>query len=118
MSTYTHFRETWSLSDGKVFLTMPRPLKAVSPDPLGRRIRAGRQTQGLSLAEVAGEEYSTSLISQIERNKIEPSAESLKYLAEQLRLPLDELRHLAQQHRESEAESNQYLKVEEERSFA
>src|ERR1700686_4648925 len=97
---------------------MPRPLKIVSPDTLGGRIRAARQALGLSLSEVAGNSYSTSLISQIERNKIEPSAESLKYLAEQLRLPLDELRHLAQQHRESEAESNQYLKVEEERSFA
>ena len=61
---------------------MPRPLKNVSPDTLGGRIRAARQTLHLSLSEVAGQEYSTSLISQIERNKIEPSAGSLKYLAE------------------------------------
>ena len=97
---------------------MPRPLKIVSPDTLGGRIRAARQAQGLSLADVAGKHYSTSLISQIERNKIEPSADSLKYLAEQLHLPLEELSHLAQQHRESEAESHQYRKIEERRVLA
>ncbi|GAC1566678.1 MAG: hypothetical protein NVS3B14_10320 [Ktedonobacteraceae bacterium] len=97
---------------------MPRPLKMVSPDTLGGRIRAARQALGLSLSEVAGKNYSTSLISQIERNKIEPSAESLKYLAEQLHIPLDELTHLAQQHRETEAETHQYLKVEEQRVLA
>ena len=97
---------------------MPRPLKIVSPDTLGGRIRAARQAQGLSLADVAGKHYSTSLISQIERNKIEPSADSLKYLAEQLHLPLEELSHLAQQHRESEAETHQYRKIEEKRALA
>src|SRR5579872_3453112 len=97
---------------------MPRPLKMVPPDTLGGRIRAARQAQGLSLAEVAGEEYSTSLISQIERNKIEPSADSLKYLAKQLHLPLEELTHLAQQHRDSEAETHQYQKIEEKRILA
>src|SRR5579863_8613214 len=97
---------------------MPRPLKIVSPDTLGGRIRAARQAQGLSLAEVAGAEYSTSLISQIERNKIEPSADSLKYLAEQLHLPLEELSQLAQQHRETEAETHQFQKMEEKRVLA
>lgn len=97
---------------------MPRPLKVVSPDTLGGRIRAARQAQGLSLAEVAGKEYSTSLISQIERNKIEPSAESLKYLANRLHLPLEELAHLAQQHRDTEAESHLYQQIEEKRVLA
>ncbi|HVB74096.1 MAG TPA: helix-turn-helix transcriptional regulator [Ktedonobacteraceae bacterium] len=97
---------------------MPRPLKMVSPDTLGGRIRAARQALGLSLSEVAGKEYSTSLISQIERNKIEPSAESLKYLAGQLRLPLDDLMLLAQEHRDTEAETLQYTKIEEQRALA
>jgi transcriptional regulator with XRE-family HTH domain len=48
---------------------MPRPLKIVSPDTLGERFRATRQALSLSLAEVAGTNYSNSLISQIERNK-------------------------------------------------
>src|SRR5947209_20320022 len=94
---------------------MPRPLKNVSPDTLGGRIRAARQSLHLSLAEVAGQEYSTSLISQIERNKIEPSAGSLKYLAERLHLPLDELAILAKQHRESEVETHKYQKIEDQR---
>ena len=97
---------------------MPRPLKVVSPDTLGGRIRAARQAQGLSLAQVAAGEYSTSLISQIERNKIEPSTGSLKYLAGRLHLPLEELAHLAQQHRDTEAETQQYQKIEEKRVLA
>jgi transcriptional regulator with XRE-family HTH domain len=97
---------------------MPRPSKRVSPDTLGGRIRAARQNLRLSLKEVAGQKYSTSLISQIERNRVEPSQESLQYLADQLKLPLDELVVLAQQHRESEAEGSKYKASEEQRSQA
>jgi tetratricopeptide (TPR) repeat protein len=92
---------------------MPRPSKRVSPDTLGGRIRAARQDLRLSLAEVAGERYSTSLISQIERNRVDPSQESLSYLAERLKLPIEDLMALAQQHRESEAEVSRYKIYEE-----
>lgn len=85
---------------------MPRPSKHVSPDTLGGRIRAAREHLHLSLAEVADGRYSTSLISQIERNRIEPSPESLRHLAERLHLPFDELNTLAQQHREAASEAN------------
>src|SRR5437660_3621849 len=85
---------------------MPRPSKHVSPDTLGGRIRAAREHLHLSLAEVANGRYSTSLISQIERNRIEPSPESLRHLAERLQLPFDELNTLAQQHREAANEGN------------
>ena len=51
---------------------MPRPSKHVSPDTLGGRIRAAREHLQLSLADVAHGHYSTSLISQIERTRIEP----------------------------------------------
>jgi tetratricopeptide (TPR) repeat protein len=64
------------------------------------------------LADVAGERYSTSLISQIERNRVDPSPESLRYLAERLKLPVDELQNLARQHRESETEANLYREYE------
>jgi len=94
---------------------MPRPSKRVSPDTLGGRIRAARQDLHLSLAEVAGDRYSTSLISQIERNRVDPSQESLSYLAERLKLPIEDLMALAQQHRESEAESSKYKVYEEQR---
>jgi len=72
----------------------------------------------LSLKEVAGKRYSTSLISQIERNRVEPSQESLQYLADRLNLPLDELVVLAQQHRESEVEGSKYKAYEEQRMQA
>ena len=97
---------------------MPRPSKRVSPDTLGGRIRAARQTMRLSLKETAGQRYSTSLISQIERNRVEPSQESLQYLADRLNLPLDELVVLAQQHRETEAEGSKYKAYEEQRAQA
>lgn len=76
---------------------MPRPSKPVSPNTLGGRIRAARKSLQLSLAEVADGHYSTSLLSQIERNLIDPSAESLKFLADRLKLPFEDLDLLAQQ---------------------
>jgi len=87
---------------------MPRPPKHVPPDTLGGRIRAARAQLRLSLKHVAANRYSTSLLSQIERNRIEPSYESLQFLADQLQLPFDELLVLSQQHKESEIESRQY----------
>jgi tetratricopeptide (TPR) repeat protein len=97
---------------------MARPAKRVSPDTLGGRIRAARQSLHLSLADVANGRYSTSLISQIERNRVEPSPESLKFLAERLNLPLEDLMVLVQQQRESEAEANRYKENEEKWSQA
>jgi transcriptional regulator with XRE-family HTH domain len=86
---------------------MPRPSKQVSLETLGGRIRAARENLHLSLADVANGHYSTSLISQIERNRIEPSQESLRFLAERLELSLEDLAALAQQHRAREIEKQQ-----------
>src|SRR5438128_9323066 len=97
---------------------MPRPPKHVPPDTLGGRIRAAREGLHFSLAHVAAGRYSTSLISQIERNRVEPSQESLQFLAEQLQLPLEELQVLAQQQRESEVEARQYTVYQELRTEA
>lgn len=87
---------------------MPRPPQQVPPDTLGGRIRAARKKLRKSLAEVAGDRYSTSLLSQIERNKIEPSTESLHFLAVQLRLSFEELKLLAQRQKESEPSEARY----------
>ncbi len=92
---------------------MPRPSKQVSLETLGGRIRAARENLRLSLADVANGHYSTSLISQIERNRIEPSQESLRFLAERLELSLEDLATLAQQHREKEIQKNQDKSFEE-----
>jgi transcriptional regulator with XRE-family HTH domain len=94
---------------------MPRPSKRVSPDTLGGLIRSARQNLHLSLAEVAGVKYSTSLISQIERNRIDPSLESLQYLSERLKIPLEDLTTLAQQYRETEVEANRYKSLDDRR---
>lgn len=91
---------------------MPRPSKRVAPDTLGGRLRTARQNLHLSLADVAGHRYSTSLISQIERNRVDPSTDSLQYLAERLQLPFDDLQVLARQHRESETEATLYREYE------
>lgn len=91
---------------------MPRPSKRVAPDTLGGRLRTARQNLHLSLADVAANRYSTSLISQIERNRVDPSTESLQYLAERLQLPYEDLQVLARQHRESETEANLYREYE------
>src|ERR1700692_3511204 len=92
---------------------MPRPSKRVAPDTLGGRLRIARQNLHLSLAEVAGSKYSTSLISQIERNRVDPSTESLQYLAQRLHLSYEDLLVLARQHRESETEATLYKDYEE-----
>jgi tetratricopeptide (TPR) repeat protein len=92
---------------------MPRPPKHVPPDTLGGRIRAARESLNLSLASVAADRYSTSLISQIERNRVEPSRKSLEFLAEKLQLPLEDLEALARQQKESESEGSQYGVYEE-----
>jgi transcriptional regulator with XRE-family HTH domain len=92
---------------------MPRPSKQVSLETLGGRIRAARENLHLSLADVANGHYSTSLISQIERNRIEPSQESLRFLAERLKLSLEDLATLAQQHRTREIEKQQDKSFEE-----
>ncbi len=75
-------------------------------------MRTARQNMGLSLADVAGSRYSTSLISQIERNRVDPSTESLQYLADRLQLPYEDLQVLARQHRESETEAILYREYE------
>ncbi len=97
---------------------MPRPSKHVSPDTLGGRIRAAREDLHLSLADVAGSNYSTSLISQIERNRVDPSQGSLRYLAERLHLPFEDLEIWAQQHRKDEVEARQYKSYEDLRTEA
>ena len=97
---------------------MPRPSKHVSPDTLGGRIRAAREDLRLSLAEVASGHYSTSLISQIERNRVDPSRDSLRFLADRLKLSVDDLEVLAHQQRETEVEAHEYTSFDKLRSDA
>lgn len=97
---------------------MPRPPQQVPPETLGGLLRETRKRMCLSLAEVAGERYSTSLISQIERNRLEPSEESLHFLADKLDLSFEELCELAQQQKDSEDTTAQLKLYEDLRSKA
>jgi transcriptional regulator with XRE-family HTH domain len=74
---------------------MPRASKRLAPDTLGGRLRTARPNLHLSLVDVANHKYSISLLSQIECNHVDPSTESLLYLAECLQLPYDDLQVLA-----------------------
>ncbi|HEY3111603.1 MAG TPA: helix-turn-helix transcriptional regulator, partial [Chloroflexota bacterium] len=60
---------------------------------VGERLRRARlaRTPRMTLAELAGERLSISLISKIERGLVQPSLATLAYLAERLDLPLAEL---------------------------
>src|SRR5258707_12351269 len=96
---------------------MPRPSNCVSPSKWGGGIRSASQNLHLSLAEVKGKKYSTRLISQIERNPIDASEESLKYLAERLKLPFDNLMLLAQQYRGTGIEESKIKSLDEKRAL-
>ncbi|MDR7419546.1 MAG: helix-turn-helix transcriptional regulator [Armatimonadota bacterium] len=62
----------------------------VSPEeaPAGHRIRARRRELGLTQAELAGEEYTKSFISQLESGSAEPSLDTLRFLGRRLQLGL------------------------------
>ena len=55
---------------------------------LGERVRALRTAAGLTQTELAGERFSKEYVSQIERGKTRPTAETLSWLA--ARLSVDE----------------------------
>lgn len=56
---------------------------------IGERIKAARIERGLKQAELAGDEFSRSYISELENNRRKPSAETIQVLARRLGKPLD-----------------------------
>src|SRR5262245_61502705 len=76
-------------------MTEPAPIHAPIPDEpshIGPRLRAQREQMGLSLREVARRiGVSASLISQIERDKVNPSVSTLYALVQELRLTMGDL---------------------------
>src|ERR687892_2247380 len=51
---------------------------------LGERVRQLRIARGLTQGELAGERFSKEYVSQIERGKTRPTAETIDWLAQQL----------------------------------
>lgn len=55
---------------------------------LGRLVREARKARGMTQAELAGEEFTASFISQVERGLTAPSLKSLRIIASRLGLPM------------------------------
>lgn len=62
--------------------------EAVSREIMGERVRQARIAARLTQQELAGETYSKSYISAVERGKMTPSFQALRTLAERLNRPL------------------------------
>jgi tetratricopeptide (TPR) repeat protein len=63
----------------------------VMPAVLGDRIREARSRLNMTQGELAGNDYSVSYISAIERNKIRPSLRALAWLASRLNVNVSDL---------------------------
>src|SRR5918996_3279793 len=61
-----------------------RPSSAQAALRLGERLRQLRVAAGLTQGEVAGERFSKEYVSQIERGKTRPTAETVEWLARRL----------------------------------
>jgi len=62
---------------------------APAPTSLGSRIRKARQELGLSLAAVAGEDFSRAFLNQVELGRAQPSTHTLQIIARRLQQPVD-----------------------------
>src|SRR2546428_13338436 len=56
---------------------------------LGARIRKARHERGLSLAAVAGDDFSRAFLSQVELGRAHPSTRTLQIIAERLQRPIE-----------------------------
>jgi transcriptional regulator with XRE-family HTH domain len=63
----------------------------VSGETLGQRIRRARLERGLTLAQVAGEDFSRAFLNQVEMGRSQPSTRVLRVIATRLGQPLDHL---------------------------
>ena len=58
---------------------------------LGQKIKARRKRLGLTQSELCKNKFTRNMLSAIERDKATPSLDSLKYIAEELSLPISYL---------------------------
>ena len=75
-------------------LTKRRPGRSATdgpgaPSPLGRRIRQARQELGLTLAAVAGTDFTRAFLNQVELGHAQPSTQTLRIIARRLQRPID-----------------------------
>ena len=60
-------------------------------ETLGERVRRLRMERGMSLAKVAGGDFSRAFLNQVELNKARPSVRVLRVIADRLQSPVDYL---------------------------
>jgi HTH-type transcriptional regulator, quorum sensing regulator NprR len=75
-------------------LTKRRPGRSATdgpgtPSPLGQRIRKARHELGLSLAAVAGSDFSRAFLNQVELGRAQPSTQTLRVIAQRLQRPIE-----------------------------
>jgi transcriptional regulator with XRE-family HTH domain len=63
----------------------------VNEETLGQRIRKVRQARGMTLAQVAGGEFSRAFLNQVEMGRSQPSTRVLRVIATRLGTPIDYL---------------------------
>src|SRR5919202_976652 len=63
----------------------------MAQETLGQRIRRVRQERGLTLAQVAGDDFSRAFLNQVEMGRSQPSTRVLRVIASRLGAPLDYL---------------------------
>ena len=66
-----------------------RSAPVARPGEFGARIRKARQQLGLSLAAVAGDNFSRAFLSQVELGRAHPSTRTLQIIAERLQRPIE-----------------------------
>ncbi|HET9846964.1 MAG TPA: transcriptional regulator [Candidatus Dormibacteraeota bacterium] len=60
-----------------------------APSALGKRIRQARHALGLSLAAVAGNDFSRAFLNQVELGRAQPSMQTLRIIAQRLQQPIE-----------------------------
>ncbi len=67
----------------------PRSAPGLAGNALGERIRKARKELGLSLAGVAGKDFSRAFLNQVELGRARPSTRTLQIIAERLQRPIE-----------------------------
>ena len=63
----------------------------MSEETLGQRIRKVRHARGMTLAQVAGGDFSRAFLNQVEMGRSQPSTRVLRVIATRLGTPIDYL---------------------------
>src|SRR3989442_6902449 len=83
------------------------------PPRVGETIRSLRTKLGLTQAQLAGTELSTSYVSAIERGKIRPAYRALYFIAKRMNVTISFLTESPESDAEAESTSDSVIPIEE-----